>query len=132
MAEMPLCPSVALLRSLGRTSSPRRCLHRLANRQHRALHVSRVLGQEERPQKSFHGQLYESTAERVQRERAEQKRFAEMRNESGKGRNAAVTAGWPSMNIHLTREQPLTTNSFTRHFSNRLLDWHPNISTPTA
>ncbi|KAL9597540.1 MAG: hypothetical protein Q9179_004227, partial [Wetmoreana sp. 5 TL-2023] len=37
------------------------------------------------------GQLYESTAERVQRERAEQERFARLRRESGKGRGAAYT-----------------------------------------
>ncbi|KAH0542652.1 hypothetical protein FGG08_002975 [Glutinoglossum americanum] len=41
--------------------------------------------------KSFKGQLYDSTAQRLERERAEQRRFAEERGESSKGRPAAVT-----------------------------------------
>ncbi|KAL8931640.1 MAG: hypothetical protein Q9211_006820 [Gyalolechia sp. 1 TL-2023] len=66
--------------------------NRVAIRNQRAFHSSRVLGDEGRQPKSFHGQLYESTAERVKRERREQERFARLRNESGKGRAGAITA----------------------------------------
>ncbi|KAI9837007.1 MAG: hypothetical protein M1819_000656 [Sarea resinae] len=41
--------------------------------------------------KSFKGQLYDSTAQRVRREREEQRRFAHERSESSGGRNAALT-----------------------------------------
>ncbi|KAI9842062.1 MAG: D-lactate ferricytochrome c oxidoreductase [Sclerophora amabilis] len=41
--------------------------------------------------KSFKGQLHESIAQRLQRERAEQQRFANERGESSGGRNAAIT-----------------------------------------
>ena len=90
MASKPFCPSVALLRSLNRASSPPQCLRETALRHHRALHASSTLTKEP---KSFHGQLYESTAERVKKERAEQERFAEARGENNKGRSAAITAG---------------------------------------
>ncbi|KAI4166059.1 MAG: hypothetical protein LQ342_000490, partial [Letrouitia transgressa] len=59
----PSCPSTTLLRSLA----------------------------EDRPtQKGFHGQLYESTLERVRREREEQERFNKLRSEDGKGRPFAI------------------------------------------
>ncbi|KAI4186640.1 MAG: hypothetical protein L6R41_003355 [Letrouitia leprolyta] len=93
MATKPLSPSVDLLRTLGRHPRSQKCLRQILIRNHRPFHLSRVLRDEERPQKSFHGQLYESTAERVQRERKELERFAQLRNESGKGRAGAVTAG---------------------------------------
>ncbi|KAL9012230.1 MAG: hypothetical protein Q9173_002998 [Seirophora scorigena] len=99
MAGKPLCPSLALLRSFARTHQSRQSLHHIPSPHPRALHVSRALAQDEKPQKSFHGQLYESTAERVQRERAEQERFARLRNESGRGRNAAVTAVFLSSSL---------------------------------
>ncbi|KAL9022200.1 MAG: hypothetical protein Q9185_000600 [Variospora sp. 1 TL-2023] len=92
MAGKLLCPSIALLARFGRTLASRQCLRHLPSPHPRTLHLSRALSQDERPRKSFHGQIYESTAERVQRERAEQERFARLRNESGRGRNAAVTA----------------------------------------
>lgn len=41
----------------------------------------------------FRGQLYESTAQRLQRERTEQARFAKERGESSGGRNTAITFG---------------------------------------
>lgn len=43
--------------------------------------------------RSFKGQLYDSTAERLQREREEQKKFARDRNESAGGSKAAMTFG---------------------------------------
>ncbi|KAI4246636.1 MAG: hypothetical protein L6R42_009850, partial [Xanthoria sp. 1 TBL-2021] len=90
MAGKPFCPSVALLRTFSRLSSPPQCLRKTALRHQRALHASRILAKE---RQSFHGQLYESTAERVKKERAEQERFAEARGENTKGRSAAITAG---------------------------------------
>lgn len=45
--------------------------------------------------KSFKGQLYESTAVRLARERQEQERFSKARNEGGGGRNAALSFGTP-------------------------------------
>lgn len=59
-------------------------------RQRRNFRSLRSLQEEER---SFKGQLYESTSQRLQRERAEQRRFAKERGESSGGRNAAITFG---------------------------------------
>ena len=68
-------------------------LYRPLSRSRRHFHRSRTLRAEEKkpPQKGFPGQLYESTLQRVQRERAEQEGFNKLRNESGKGRTAAQT-----------------------------------------
>lgn len=44
-------------------------------------------------QRSFKGQLYESVAGRLERERAEQRRFARERGESSGGATAAKTFG---------------------------------------
>src|SRR5436190_17043806 len=43
--------------------------------------------------KSFKGQLMDSTQQRLERERAEQRRFANLRGESSQGRAAALTFG---------------------------------------
>lgn len=43
--------------------------------------------------KSFKGQLYESTAVRLERERREQARFSKVRNEGAGGRNMALSFG---------------------------------------
>ncbi|KAL8942214.1 MAG: hypothetical protein Q9216_001790 [Gyalolechia sp. 2 TL-2023] len=99
MANKALRPSVDVLRAFARPPTSQQCLHKIAIRNQRAFHFSRVLGEEERPQKSFHGQLYESTFERVQRERKEQERFANLRRESGKGRNSAITTGFVSFSL---------------------------------
>lgn len=88
MAGKPFCPSVALLRTLNRLSCPPQCLRQTTLRHQRLLHASRLLAKEPL---SFHGQLYESTAERVKKERAEQERFAEARGESLRGRGAAMS-----------------------------------------
>ena len=58
----------------------------------RALHSSSCLREEQR---SFKGQLYESVAQRLEQERAEQRRFAKERGESSGGRTAATTFGAP-------------------------------------
>ena len=91
MSTSKLCPSIALLRSLGRVSHPpSQCVQQVSLRFERAFHKSRSLRREE---KSFKGQLYESTAQRLERERAEQRRFAKERGESSGGRTAATTFG---------------------------------------
>lgn len=92
MAKKSLIPSVELLHAFGRPPISQQYLYRISTGSHRAFHFSRVSREEERLQKSFHGQLYESTSERVQRERKEQERFAELRNESNRGRRGAITA----------------------------------------
>lgn len=56
----------------------------------RAFHVSSASAEQE---KSFRGQLYQSTAQRLERERAEQRRFAHERGEGNNGRSAAFTFG---------------------------------------
>ncbi|KAL9046374.1 MAG: hypothetical protein Q9214_000775, partial [Letrouitia sp. 1 TL-2023] len=84
----PSCPSITLLRSLGAgcRPPPRQFLGL------RGFHGSRLVrAEEDRPtQKGFHGQLYESTLERVRREREEQERFNKLRSEDGKGRPLAI------------------------------------------
>ena len=92
MSAPHLCLSLA--RRAFSKQAPRtpQCLHKLSRSHKRPLHISRSLKAEE---KSFKGQLYESTALRLQRERAEQARFAKARGESSRGRNAAVTFGLP-------------------------------------
>ena len=85
------CPSLALLRSLKRAPQiSQRCNCQISSAQRRAFRTARALKEEQR---SFKGQLYESTAQRLQRERVEQARFAKLRGEGGAGRNAAATFG---------------------------------------
>jgi hypothetical protein len=54
------------------------------------MHSSQPRGADK---KDFQGQLFESTFQRLQRERAEQRRFAKERAEGSGGRNAALTFG---------------------------------------
>ncbi|KAI4104910.1 MAG: hypothetical protein L6R37_003034 [Teloschistes peruensis] len=95
-------PSTALLRSLNLNLThhphhPRQqCLYTIPLRHHRTFHNSPVRREEKEksevhPYKSFHAQLYESTYERVQRERAEQERFARQRLATGRGWYAGFT-----------------------------------------
>ncbi|KAL9581947.1 MAG: hypothetical protein Q9212_003583, partial [Teloschistes hypoglaucus] len=61
------------------------------------------------PYKSFHAQLYESTYERVQRERAEQEKFAQQRLATGRGWYAGFTVEeW-----HLTNHVVLLSLAFS-------------------
>lgn len=46
-------------------------------------------------ERSFKGQLYQSTAQRMKQEMAERERFADQRNESAGGRNTAIMFGMP-------------------------------------
>ncbi|KAL9626967.1 MAG: hypothetical protein Q9204_006903 [Flavoplaca sp. TL-2023a] len=129
MAGKPFCPSIALLRSLNRIPSPPQCLRRTALRHQRPLHTSRILAKE--PQ-SFHGQLYESTAERVKKERAEQQRFAEARGENTKGRSAAVTAGNVNVNPAYAPQKVLTSISRHRNWNTSILGWLEEISSSST
>lgn len=89
MALPRRAPSRALLSTLTRTSSCTASSIRAT-----AIRQSRLASTEQKPSdegRSFKGQLYNSTAERLAKERAEQLRFAKERNEGAGGRNAALT-----------------------------------------
>ncbi|KAA6414782.1 MAG: D-lactate dehydrogenase (cytochrome) [Lasallia pustulata] len=89
MSSAKLGPIPSVLRRARQTSYPsQQCMKRARVCERRSLHVSRSLKGE---QKSFRGQLYESTAQRIQRERAEQQRFAKDREESSTSRAFATT-----------------------------------------
>ena len=81
---------MALLRSLQPSVvyNPRTLLAPIRLRRH--FHK---IGAARQEQRSFKGQLYESVASRLERERAEQRRFAKERGESSAGGNAAKTFG---------------------------------------
>lgn len=93
----PHVPSRALLTTLrnsARASRATPCL-RIAGRQ------LRWESTEQKPPgegKSFKGQLYESTAIRLERERREQARFSKARNEGAGGRNMALSFGTADLN----------------------------------
>ena len=88
MSGNRLCPSVALLQSFRQAPIPKQCLRQNPLGIRRAIHGSRPLSEEK---KDFKGQLFESTAQRLQRERADQRRFAKERGEHSAGRNTAIT-----------------------------------------
>lgn len=67
----------------------RQCI-RHANLLKRDLHLSKCYAKEER--ETFTGQLYASTAQRLERERAEQRRFASARAPRG-GRSIGLSFG---------------------------------------
>ena len=91
MSGTRLCPSAALLRFLGQTASLRNCPQRIPPAGRRPFHSStRVLEEREL---SFRGQLYESTARRIKREREAEARFANMQPPTAFARNAAFTFG---------------------------------------
>lgn len=72
-------------------SRSRRCALQLTCKaviSRKGIHLSRRFAEEK---KSFRGQLYESTAQRLEREREEQRRFARERGANSGGRNAAIT-----------------------------------------
>ncbi|TVY24156.1 D-lactate dehydrogenase [cytochrome], mitochondrial [Lachnellula hyalina] len=82
-------PSRALLASQGRSTVQTSCLRIASVRQRRCESTE----QKKPPQdgKSFRGQLYNSTAMRLQREKADRERFTQARNESSGGRNSALS-----------------------------------------
>jgi D-lactate dehydrogenase (cytochrome) len=87
-------PSRALLSAISRTTATP-TFRRAAASQQRWESTEKKQPQEYG--RSFKGQLYESTAARLQREREERQRFAKQRNESAGGRNAAMTFGMQSI-----------------------------------
>jgi D-lactate dehydrogenase (cytochrome) len=78
-------PSTALLSSFHKAPYPlfRRALGRQIR--HKSTQNEKSDG------KSFSGQLFSSTALRLQREKAERERFSKARNEAGGGRSLALT-----------------------------------------
>ncbi|MCJ1350032.1 MAG: D-lactate ferricytochrome c oxidoreductase [Icmadophila ericetorum] len=89
MPTSKLCPSSALLRSLRAASRSPLAVTRLSPQCSRKSFHSFSSRREEK--KDFRGQLYESVTQRLERERADQRRFAKERGESSGGRNTAVT-----------------------------------------
>lgn len=74
-------------------------LHPLRRFSQQRLFVSSARHQAtEKHQQSFKSQLYESTQQRLKRERAEQERFAQYQTQSPGGRYAALVFGM----LHLT------------------------------
>lgn len=92
MANMPgklFSPSAALLRSLRPSPSLQHCSRLCPFVSRRSLHRSPRLCEEE--QKSFRGQLYESTARRIQRQREIEAAYADAMPPSTLARNMAFT-----------------------------------------
>lgn len=126
MSSKRLFSHVPLLRSSARPSTSGKQLRQACSpllRQRRTFRTTVPFKQEER---SFKGQLYESTSQRLQRERAEQARFAKERGESKGGRNAAITFGKLS-SIHDV-EHRLMACSRLLLILNMLLSWDPPTS----
>ncbi|MCJ1409858.1 D-lactate ferricytochrome c oxidoreductase [Ptychographa xylographoides] len=88
MANSKTCPSMALLKSLRRVTPHNPGQFQAPVRRSRKFHGVRPVCDEAR---SFKGQLYESVTQRLERERAEQRRFAKERGESSGGGTAAKT-----------------------------------------
>lgn len=86
-------PSKALLASLRRSALLPPCLRIAAARQVRWESTENKSPQPQQDGKSFRGQLYNSTAMRLQREKADRERFSQARNESSGGRSLALTFG---------------------------------------
>jgi D-lactate dehydrogenase (cytochrome) len=59
----------------------------------RSISSTSIFRQKDSEPPSFKGQLYESTQQRLKRERAEQERFSGHQTQSPGGRYAAVTFG---------------------------------------
>ena len=92
VANMPgklFSPSAALLRSLRPSPSLQHCSRHCPFVSRRSLHRSPRLFEEE--QKSFRGQLYESTARRIQRQREIEAAYADAMPPSTLARNLAFT-----------------------------------------
>ena len=73
MAKSKFYPSTAVLRHLRQSLDLTHCPYQRCSLQRRGLHQARALREEGR---SFRGQLYDSTFQRLERERAEQRRLA--------------------------------------------------------
>lgn len=120
MSPAKLGPVPSALQRAGQSSRPSyQCIHQANVCERRSLHASRRLREE---QKSFRGQLYGSTLQRIQRERAEQDRFAKLRQASSGSQAAATTFG-TILNPFLSVRIVLTGNSDTCGVSRLLLAW---------
>lgn len=83
------CPSLVFLRSLRHIPLSQQCSRQIPIGSRRALHTSpRCFSNQE---KTFRGQLYESTARRIQAQREAEARFASMTPLSTFARNSAFT-----------------------------------------
>ena len=109
MSAMVPCPSSALLRSLKYVPFPRQ----LRVRGRRTLHTSPKSNEE----KTFRGQLYESTARRIQAQREAEARFAAMSPTSEFSRNATLTFG-----MNVSAAEALAANSCSCSFR-----WRPRL-----
>lgn len=69
----------------------------------RPLQTRRQKSSQPESGKNFTGQLYESTYKRLERERAEQRKFSQERGESRSGRQAALTFGMSLSSTGLDR-----------------------------
>lgn len=83
-------PSSAL-NALRPSAATTPCLRRVVGRQIRWESTEKV--EKKGHGKSFSGQLYSSTALRLQREKADRERFSELRNEAGGGKGLAMSFG---------------------------------------
>lgn len=88
-AKIALQPQTNCPQKLGRTFTPPR--DNLWKSQRRAFGSSPRCRDKGSKDQSFKGQLYESTQQRLKRERAEQARFSSHQRESPGGRYAAIT-----------------------------------------
>jgi len=95
MSFFKVAPSRAITRSLRRTTIAPSCLQASPRIQCRLESTNKSPAEQG---SSFKGQLYESTAARLQREREERERFSRERDEGSGGRNAALTFGTLSIN----------------------------------
>jgi hypothetical protein len=98
----------------------------------RRCYASKAKPEEKEEKESFKGQLYQSTAERLQRDKAEQARFAEHR-EAQRARSSPpwlVPFGiWFNRVVYM-RAVELTLGSLDRRRHRRLLLWQTNPQRP--
>jgi D-lactate dehydrogenase (cytochrome) len=73
--------------------------------------------------RSFKGQLYQSTALRLQKEREDRERFAKQRNEGAGGRNAALTFGSSPPTFASARDVSVGTDVLLLQLSSQLAWW---------
>ena len=92
VAQTPV-PSKALLRSLQLApTSSSQCMRTVFRQSRRKIHTSRCYLEEQdsEPRKSFRGQLYESTAQRLKRQRDEEALFRSNKPTTAFARNGAI------------------------------------------
>ena len=97
MSATKLCGSLSSKQTSRYGSRPFQCVGQTACFR-RKIHGSKCFAEEVKP---FRAQLYESTHQRLQREREEQERFAELsfRGDTRLGRTFAITFGWSLISL---------------------------------